>query len=480
MKVMTWNVQWCCGSTSASTRRASSPRRAPGRFRRAVPAGDRRELPASAPARQRRRGPVRGARLAAPRLHGGARRGHRPSGGRRQPPPLRQPDPVAIAGAAGLPAPAAVAGGSGHQRHAAHRGRGGGERAVRRRAHHHHASRVVLAPQRSAQVEALRAIYAEGHGHARAGSIVDEAAGRSTRICGRRRRSSAATSTSNTTIRCMRGWGSRSPTARRRSPTPGTSCIPARPIRRRSAREMGAGRSGAALRFPVRQPGAASAGALGARRPGHTGVGPPAGDARARVTPFALPVAALGLKWMHRSPDHPFAHGIRSRRTPLSPILSPSASSALTFTGERFAPERRRDLARALAPLLCRGAARARAARARCGVRRGLRHPFCCAPRPARSSASISRRRRWRTRARATARRTCATSAASVTALPLADRGVDLVVSFETIEHLAEQAEMLAEFRRVLAPAACSSSRRPTSPSIPATAPFENEFHVAS
>ncbi|HET7780116.1 MAG TPA: class I SAM-dependent methyltransferase, partial [Rudaea sp.] len=38
---------------------------------------------------------------------------------------------------------------------------------------------------------------------------------------------------------------------------------------------------------------------------------------------------------------------------------------------------------------------------------------------------------------------------ASVTDLPLADASVDLVVSFETVEHLEAQAAMLAEFRRV-------------------------------
>jgi SAM-dependent methyltransferase len=38
----------------------------------------------------------------------------------------------------------------------------------------------------------------------------------------------------------------------------------------------------------------------------------------------------------------------------------------------------------------------------------------------------------------------------SVTKLPLPDASVDLVVSFETIEHLAGQIEMLKEFRRVL------------------------------
>ncbi len=39
----------------------------------------------------------------------------------------------------------------------------------------------------------------------------------------------------------------------------------------------------------------------------------------------------------------------------------------------------------------------------------------------------------------------------SVSRLPFADRSFDLVTSFETIEHLAAQREMLAEFRRVLA-----------------------------
>jgi ubiquinone/menaquinone biosynthesis C-methylase UbiE len=43
---------------------------------------------------------------------------------------------------------------------------------------------------------------------------------------------------------------------------------------------------------------------------------------------------------------------------------------------------------------------------------------------------------------------------ASVAALPLPDASIDIVVSFETIEHLAQQVEMLSEFRRVLVPPA--------------------------
>lgn len=55
--------------------------------------------------------------------------------------------------------------------------------------------------------------------------------------------------------------------------------------------------------------------------------------------------------------------------------------------------------------------------------------------------------------ARATyARANLAFCEGSAAALPLPDASVDLVVSFETIEHHDQQAEMLAEFRRVLRP----------------------------
>ncbi len=43
-------------------------------------------------------------------------------------------------------------------------------------------------------------------------------------------------------------------------------------------------------------------------------------------------------------------------------------------------------------------------------------------------------------------------SCGSCSAIPLADASVDLVVSFETLEHHAEHAQMLAQVRRVLRP----------------------------
>jgi SAM-dependent methyltransferase len=67
---------------------------------------------------------------------------------------------------------------------------------------------------------------------------------------------------------------------------------------------------------------------------------------------------------------------------------------------------------------------------------------------------------------------------ASVTALPLADAAVDLVVSFETIEHLAAQREMLAEFRRVLTPSGILVISSPNRPVYNEAAAVANEFHV--
>jgi GT2 family glycosyltransferase/SAM-dependent methyltransferase len=68
--------------------------------------------------------------------------------------------------------------------------------------------------------------------------------------------------------------------------------------------------------------------------------------------------------------------------------------------------------------------------------------------------------------------------AGSATALPLEDGCVERIVSFETIEHLAEQDVMLAELRRVLAPDGLLFLSSPNRPVYRQTRDKANEFHV--
>ena len=66
----------------------------------------------------------------------------------------------------------------------------------------------------------------------------------------------------------------------------------------------------------------------------------------------------------------------------------------------------------------------------------------------------------------------------SCTQLPLADASVDLVVSFETIEHIAEQEAMLAEFARVLDPRGALVISSPNKAVYAHDADASNHFHV--
>lgn len=66
----------------------------------------------------------------------------------------------------------------------------------------------------------------------------------------------------------------------------------------------------------------------------------------------------------------------------------------------------------------------------------------------------------------------------SVTQLPLPQASVDLIVSFETIEHLREQEQMLAEFRRVLAADGVLVISSPNRPVYNEGGGVENHFHV--
>jgi GT2 family glycosyltransferase/glycosyltransferase involved in cell wall biosynthesis/SAM-dependent methyltransferase len=66
----------------------------------------------------------------------------------------------------------------------------------------------------------------------------------------------------------------------------------------------------------------------------------------------------------------------------------------------------------------------------------------------------------------------------NVIELPLEERSVERVACFETIEHVLEQDEMLAEFRRVLAPSGLVFLSSPNRPIYNKMREGPNEFHV--
>lgn len=66
----------------------------------------------------------------------------------------------------------------------------------------------------------------------------------------------------------------------------------------------------------------------------------------------------------------------------------------------------------------------------------------------------------------------------SVAAMPFADESFDCVVSFETLEHLAEQQEMLSEIRRVLRPQGILIISTPNKVEYSDKRGFRNAFHV--
>lgn len=67
---------------------------------------------------------------------------------------------------------------------------------------------------------------------------------------------------------------------------------------------------------------------------------------------------------------------------------------------------------------------------------------------------------------------------ASCTDLPLADNSFDVIVSFETLEHLAEQKEMLSEFNRVLKKDGLLIISTPDKKHYTDATGFTNEYHV--
>ena len=67
---------------------------------------------------------------------------------------------------------------------------------------------------------------------------------------------------------------------------------------------------------------------------------------------------------------------------------------------------------------------------------------------------------------------------APCTRLPLADASVDVAVSFETLEHIEEQAQFLAELARVLAPDGVLVLSCPNKVEYSDRRGYANEFHV--
>jgi len=154
------------------------------------------------------------------------------------------------------------------------------------------------------------------------------------------------------------------------------------------------------------------------------------------------------------------------------------ASTALTFTGERFTPEVRGPIwyehwhRYAFVAPLVRGL---RVLDAACGEGYGS---FLLARVAAQvTGIDISADAVSHARQRYPAEN-LAFAEGSVIALPLPDASVDVVVSFETIEHLTPQREMLAEFRRVLKSTGILVISSPNRPVYNETGAVENHFHV--
>jgi SAM-dependent methyltransferase len=157
---------------------------------------------------------------------------------------------------------------------------------------------------------------------------------------------------------------------------------------------------------------------------------------------------------------------------------SPSANATLTFTGERFMPEVRGPIWYehwhryvAVAPL----AAGKRVLDAACGEGYGsylLAHDAALVTGVDIAADAIAHA------ALHYAQPNLRFAVGSVTQLPLAPASVDLIVSFETIEHLREQEQMLAEFRRVLAADGILVVSSPNRPVYNEGGAVENHFHV--
>lgn len=156
-----------------------------------------------------------------------------------------------------------------------------------------------------------------------------------------------------------------------------------------------------------------------------------------------------------------------------------AASTELAFTGERFTPECVREIwyehmhRYALATRLCAGK---RVLDAACGEGYGTAMLATVASEAV--GVDVDHEAVAHARQRYAGQPGLGFQQADVTRLPFDDAHFDVVVSFETLEHLENQAGMLAEFERVLAPGGFVFISSPDKAVYSEEQGSENPFHV--
>lgn len=156
-----------------------------------------------------------------------------------------------------------------------------------------------------------------------------------------------------------------------------------------------------------------------------------------------------------------------------------SGSEPMEFTGERFTPECVREIwyehwhRYAFARSLARGK---RVLDAACGE--GYGSAVLAAEATAVTGVDIDAQAIAHAQARYSGHANLRFLRSDVTALPFPDNAFDLVVSFETLEHLAQQERLLAEFARVLAADGVLVLSSPDKHTYSDLTGFRNEFHV--
>ena len=154
-------------------------------------------------------------------------------------------------------------------------------------------------------------------------------------------------------------------------------------------------------------------------------------------------------------------------------------SDSLEFTGERFTPECVREIwyehyhRYALASRWC---ANSRTLDAACGE--GYGSAVLSQSASSVEGVDISQQAIGHAQQRYGHYQNVNFQVADCTSLPFGDNKFDRVVSFETLEHLAEHDKLMSEFRRVLKPDGCLILSSPDKATYSDDQNSVNEFHV--